>query len=148
MKGKAMFIGKLAEAVGVNVQTVRYYERLGLLSEPVRTESGYRIYGGNALKRLQFIKQAQALGFSLAEIEAVLELSHDGKRPCPSVRKLARAKLAEIDQKLKALLAYRQELAARVKRWDEVPDDLTDAGVCQLIELSKAEKKPLDSIFE
>ncbi len=66
MRGQTMFIGKLAEAIGVNVQTVRYYERLGLLSEPVRAESGYRIYGENALKRLRVIKQMQALGFSLA----------------------------------------------------------------------------------
>ncbi len=136
-----MFIGKLAEAVGVNVQTVRYYERLGLLPEPVRTESGYRVYGERALKRLRFIKQAQALGFSLTEIKTVLELSHESQRPCPSVRKLVREKLAEVDQQLKVLLAYRQGLAQRINRWDELPDDAFDAEVCQLIELSKAEKK-------
>ena len=56
-----MFIGKLAEAVGIKVQTIRYYEQLGLLPQPSRTRSGYRIYGEKALKRLQFIKQAQAL---------------------------------------------------------------------------------------
>src|SRR5947199_10849301 len=100
MKGKAIFIGKLAEAAGVNVQTVRYYEGLGLLPEPIRTASGYRTYGESALKRLRFIKQAQALGFSLEEIKAVLEISNEGKRPCSRVRKLAKAKLAEVDQKL------------------------------------------------
>ncbi len=78
----------------------------------------------------------------------MLELSHEGQRPCSSVRKLAREKLAEVDQKLKELLAYRQELAQRIKRWDGLPDDAFDAEVCQLIELSKAEKKPLDSISE
>lgn len=135
-----MFIGKLAQAVRVSVQTVRYYERMGLLTEPSRTNTGYRTYGENALRRLRFIKQAQALGFSLAEIKAVLELSQEGKRPCSSVRKLVKAKLTEVDQKLKELLAYRQELAERIKEWDEVPDDPFDAAVCQLIELSRTKK--------
>ena len=137
MKGRIMFIGRLAQAAGVNVQTVRYYEHLGLLLEPARTNSGYRIYGETALKRVQFIRQAKVLGFSLGEIKTFLDLSNEGRRPCSRVRKLAKAKLAEVDQKLKDLLAYRQELAERIKQWDEMPDDAFDAAVCQLIERSK-----------
>lgn len=79
-----MFIGKLAEAAGVNVQTVRYYERLGLLSELVRTESGYRIYGESALKRLRFIKQAQAFGFTLEQILELLPGSEAGQESKPT----------------------------------------------------------------
>ncbi len=135
-----MFIGKLAEAASVKVQTIRYYEQLGLLPEPVRTQSGYRLYSEAALKRLRFIKQAQALGFSLDEIKEILVISNEGKRPCVRVRKLAKSKLLEADQKLKEMLAYRQQLAERIKEWDEMPDDPFDAAVCQLIELTRAEK--------
>ncbi len=135
-----MFIGRLAQAADVNVQTVRYYERLGLLLEAARTKSGYRIYSKNALRRVQFIKQAKVLGFSLGEIKVFLDLSNEGKRPCSKVRNLAKAKLAEADQRLKELLAYRQELAERIKQWEDVPDGAFDAAVCQLIELSKAKK--------
>lgn len=140
MKGRIMFIGRLAQAADANVQAVRYYERLGLLLEPARTNSGYRIYSKNVLKRVQFIKQAKVLGFSLGEIKVFLDLSDEGKRPCSRVRNLAKAKLAEVDQKLKDLLAYRQELAGRLKQRDEMPDDASDAAVCQLIEFSKAKK--------
>ena len=135
-----MFIGKLADAAGVNVQTIRYYESFGLLPVPARTTSGFRVYGEPAVKRLLFIKQAQALGFSLDEIKEILALSKAGKRPCARVRNFAKAKLAEVDQRLKELLAYRQELAERIKLWDEIPDDPFDAAVCQLIELTRAEK--------
>ena len=135
-----MYIGKLAESAGVKVQTVRYYEQLGLLQKPTRTPTGYRMYGAPALKRLRFIKQAQALGFSLDEIKEILALSSEGKTPCARVRRLAKTKLTELDQRLAELLAYRQELASRIKQWDELPDDLLDAAVCHLIELSRAEK--------
>jgi DNA-binding transcriptional MerR regulator len=140
-----MYIGNLARAAGVNVQTVRYYERLGLLAEPGRSTSGYRVYGENALKHLRFIKRAQALGFSLDEIKSVMELSREGKRPCASVRRLAKAKLADVDRKLQQMLAYRRKLAALIKQWEDMPDETPDAAVCQLIELSKAEEL-LDSI--
>ncbi|MCI0488704.1 MAG: heavy metal-responsive transcriptional regulator [Blastocatellia bacterium] len=137
---RAMFIGKLAAAVGVKAQTVRYYERLGLLPEPMRNRSGYRLYGEGALKRMRFIKRAQTLGFSLNEIKSILELSRDGKRPCLSVREIAKAKLAEADRMLEDLLAYRQELAERIEQWEEIQDGQSDATVYQLIEMSKAAK--------
>ncbi len=135
-----MFIGKLAESIGVNVQTIRYYEQIGLLKKPARTATGYRMYGEPALKRLRFIKQAQALGFSLDEIKEILTISSEGKPPCARVRKLAKAKLSELDQRLSELLAYRQELASRINQWEQLPDAPFDAAVCHLIELSKAEK--------
>ncbi|ADE14790.1 Transcription regulator MerR DNA binding protein [Nitrosococcus halophilus Nc 4] len=137
-----MFIGKLAQLVEVNVQTIRYYERIGLLPPPTRTKNGYRVYNEKALNRLRFIKQAQALGFSLAEIKTILALSTTGQCPCPQVRQFAKAKLWEVDQKLKELFTYRQTLAGLIRHWDRTPDKASDEVVCTLIESSdeRAEK--------
>lgn len=74
-----MRIGELADTVGVNTKTVRYYESIGLMPEPDRTSSGYRDYGPDALERLQFIREAQASGLTLAEVQSILELEDAGR---------------------------------------------------------------------
>ena len=96
-------IGQLAKAVGVNVQTIRYYERRRLLSPTVRTPSGYRMYGDEAIQRLRFIKNAQALGFTLEEIAGLLNLRVDSAASCGDVQRRAQAKLARVEAKLKDL---------------------------------------------
>lgn len=95
-----MKIGELAQRAGVNIQTVRYYERRGLLPEPQRRPSGYREYGPDALDRLRFIKRAQELGFTLAEIGELLALRLDPTTPAAAVKARAEAKIADIDRKL------------------------------------------------
>jgi len=104
-------VSALADAAGVNLETVRYYERQGLLPKPPRTPAGYRSFNGEAVRRLQFIKQAQALGFSLREIRELLSLRVKPGAPCSEVRDRAQAKLADIDAKLKQLRAMRTALA-------------------------------------
>ena len=103
-------IGKLANAAQVNVQTVRYYERQGLLPEPTRRESGYRQYSQDDVKQLRFIKRAQELGFSLREIKELLALRVDSDTVCKDVWGRAAAKAQDIEQKIASLQEIKQAL--------------------------------------
>ena len=103
-------IGKLAREAGVHLETVRYYERRGLLPKPARTESGYRQYGDEDVQRLRFIKRAQALGFSLREIKELLVLRVSPKTSCADIKRRAEAKLADIDDKLQQLRQIKRAL--------------------------------------
>src|ERR1700704_3723092 len=96
-------IGKLAGRSGVSAQTIRYYERNGLLPEPKRSTSGYRIYSDDAALRLNFIKQAQLLGFSLSEIQELLSLRMQQGATCADVRQRAYQKVAAVDKKIEDL---------------------------------------------
>ena len=108
--GESYQIGELAARGGVTPDTLRYYERLGLLPEAPRTDGGFRLYSEAALDRLRFIKQAQALGFSLKEIRELLALRVDPRTSCADVRRRAEAKIADIDEKLRALRAMKKAL--------------------------------------
>lgn len=105
---RAMTIGRLAAAAGVNVETIRYYQRRGLLDEPHKPFRGFRHYPDATVKRLRFIKRAQALGFTLEEIASLLQL--DGAGCCADTRELAAQKVAVIEQKLLDLVAMRDAL--------------------------------------
>ena len=96
-------IGKLAGRGGVSVQTVRYYERSGLLPKPSRAASGYRLYAHEAVLRLTFIKQAQQLGFSLSEIQDLLSLRMQSGTTCADVRQRARKKIIGVSRKIEDL---------------------------------------------
>ncbi|MFB9905982.1 MerR family transcriptional regulator [Allokutzneria oryzae] len=101
--------GELAAAAGVNVQTLRYYERRGLLPRPRRSPGGYRDYDENAVALLRVIKSAQRLGFTLEEVAELLDAGRR-RHPTPDLRQRARAKLAEVDQRLRDLTRIRQGL--------------------------------------
>ncbi len=103
-------IGELAQQGQVNLQTIRYYEREGLLPKPPRLLSGYRVFTSDAVRRVRFIKRAQELGFSLKEIKELLSIRFDPKGDCSDVRKLAKAKVIDIDQKIRTLQAMRKVL--------------------------------------
>jgi MerR family copper efflux transcriptional regulator len=100
---KALTIGQLAQQAQVNIETVRYYERRGLLPRPPRRESGYRQYSAQDLACLQFIRRAKTLGFSLSEIADLLALRVDPIMSCHDVRERAARKLADVDAKIRAL---------------------------------------------
>jgi MerR family transcriptional regulator, copper efflux regulator len=102
--------GNLAKAAAVNVETLRYYERRGLLPEPPRKESGYRVYPQAAVERLRFIKGAQALGFTLEEIQDLLDLRVDEQATSADVRQQAHKKVQEIERKIAALQTMRTAL--------------------------------------
>lgn len=110
-----MRIGELAERTGVSVQTVRYYERRGLLPEPERTTSGYRTYDAGDLQRLQFILRAKTLGFTLSEIADLLELRVDPQSTANEVRLRAREKIADVDARLRDLRQIRRVLGRLVE---------------------------------
>jgi Hg(II)-responsive transcriptional regulator len=103
-------IGQVARRAGVGVETVRFYEREGLLEEPPRRASGYRQYSEEAVKRISFIKRAQALGFSLREITELLLLRVDAQTSCDEVKLRTEAKIAEVERKLVELQRMRQAL--------------------------------------
>ncbi len=103
-------IGDVAERGGVNLQTIRYYEREGLLSQPPRLPSGYRIFPESAVRRVRFIKRAQELGFSLAEIRDLLSLRDDAGAGAQDMRDRAKSKVADIEEKIHALQAMKDAL--------------------------------------
>lgn len=107
-----MRIGELARQAGVDVQTVRYYEREGLLEAPSRTPSGYRAYGPPHLERLNFIRHCRSLDMPLAEIRRLLDLSSDRGVSCDQVNELVRAHLGRVQAKRKALEGLEKQLAA------------------------------------
>lgn len=109
---KGFTIGRIAAAAGVGVETVRFYEREGLLVKPERSNGGYRQYRADDVRRIQFIQRAKDLGFSLKEIGELLELRLDPGTSCADVKSKAEAKLASIDEKLKALQRMRRTLTA------------------------------------
>ena len=105
-----LLIGQVARRAGVGVETVRFYERQGLLEEPQRRASGYRQYPEQVVTRIRFIKRAQQLGFSLKEITELLLLRVDGQTSCDEVRQHTEAKIAEVERKLGELQRMRQAL--------------------------------------
>lgn len=106
----SLTIGQIAAAASVNIQTVRYYERRGLLSAPRRSPSGYRQYDNEAVKRLRFIKQAQLLGFSLQEIKELLALRVRHGAACETIERKTRDKIALTDGKLRELQRLKNTL--------------------------------------
>lgn len=108
-------VGEVARQAGVNLQTIRYYERRGLLPSPPRTASNYRAYPRDTVRRVRFIKRAKALGFTLKEIDELLSLQVDPQTSCVSVRDAAKAKVEDIDDKLRNLRAMRKALTGLIE---------------------------------
>lgn len=104
--------GEVALKSGVNVQTLRYYERRGLIEEPERRASGYREYSPDAVQLIRFIKRAQKLGFTLAEVEDLLRLRNDQQAACSKVRTAAEAKIEDIERKIRHLRAMKRALSS------------------------------------
>ena len=137
-EGRGMLkIGEVSKRSGVGVEALRFYEKSGLLDSPARTYAGYRVYGEDVLERLAFIKQAQALGFSLDEIRRIIDDARKGESPCDEVREIVRLRMAELDERLRELQRYRKELKATLEEWDEV--GRAPGQICGLIEGSHVE---------
>ncbi len=107
---ETLTIGQVAKQAGVNVETVRYYERQGLIPEPPRRASGYRQYSTDFVKRIRFIKRAQTLGFSLKEITELLDFRIEHDTACDEVRIRAEQKVASIDEKIRTLERMKEVL--------------------------------------
>jgi DNA-binding transcriptional MerR regulator len=104
-------IGALSRESGVHLETIRYYEWIGLLPEPPRSASGYRYYDDTAAQRLRFIRRGRELGFGIEEIKALLQLADHRDQPCREADRLARAHLVEVEAKIADLMAMRDVLA-------------------------------------
>lgn len=111
-------IGKLANATGINIETIRYYERAGLIEPPARTEGNYRAYGEADVTRLRFVKRTRDLGFTLQQVRALLSISGQRDRDCGTVDAIAIEHLTEVDRKIADLMALRRELADAVASCD------------------------------
>jgi DNA-binding transcriptional MerR regulator len=129
---KMLKIGEVSRRSGIGVEALRFYERSGLLGRPGRTTSGYRMYDPEVLERLDFIKRAQVLGFSLDEIKQVIAEKRAGQSPCAEVREIVRQRLRELDERMLEMRRYRKELAAALAEWDESGD--VEGHICGLIE--------------
>ena len=114
--GTSMKIGEVAERGGVHLQTIRYYEREGLLPAPPRLASGYRLFTEDTVRRVRFIKRAQELGFTLSEIKELLTLRVNESRSSGEVRCIAEAKIADVDDKIRSLLGIKQALTHLTER--------------------------------
>lgn len=125
-------IGEVAKLSGVRIEALRFYERSGLLGRPARTSSGYRLYDAEVLDRLEFIKRAQVLGFSLDEIKQIIAEKQAGQSPCAEVREVVRTRLQELDQRIREMRSYRKELATTLEEWDKSGD--VEGHICGLIE--------------
>ena len=137
-----LLIGDVAERTGLTAPTIRYYESIGLLTRPARSATGYRRYSESTVEELRFIRKAQALGFSLDEIGEIFKLSRAGRTPCAHVLDLAKRHLKAVDERLRQLARFRDQLAAEIGKWDGVKEPTCD-GLCQIID-SAGDVVPLE----
>lgn len=132
-----MRIGELADEAGLTAKTIRYYESIGLMSEPHRHANGYRDYDEDAVRQLRFIRDSQAAGLTLAEVGEIVTMKAAGESTCGHTRSLLARHVAEVDAQIERLLATRAELMAMAERADALdPASCTDPARCQVIEAS------------
>ena len=126
-------IGSVAKESGVPIKTIRYYEELGLLKTSGRTEGGFRIFSSDVLARLNFIKRAQRLGLSLAEIKDFLDIHDRGELPCEHVQIKLSDKISEIEQQIQQLQILKLELKGLLSGWETIPEN-PEETICPIIE--------------
>ena len=133
LRADGVAIGELSRLTGVNIETIRYYEKIKMLPAPLRTEGGHRVYGARETRLLVFIRRGRELGFTLDEIRALLDLGEPGKASCGEVREIARHHLTHIRSKIDDLAKLEKLLAKTIARCSggKVPDcpvlDILDA---------------------
>ncbi len=130
MKPDSLTIGHLAKQAGVNLETVRYYERRGLLAKPPRSASGYRLFPKDSARRLRFIRRAQELGFSLKEIRELLSLRVSRTTTSRDIRAPAEAKIADIDAKIRSL----ESMKGTLRKLTTVCDGCAPLADCPILE--------------
>lgn len=129
-----MKIGELANACDVPTQTIRFYEKRGLLPEPTRLANGYRSYDDTTVERITFIRRSQTAGLTLAEIGGVLNVRAEGKAPCSHVSVLLTTKLSAVEDRITELTALSVELTALIERSKQLdPTDCTAGQICHIL---------------
>src|SRR5258708_3243253 len=136
----ALTIGKLAARSCVNLETIRYYERIGLMPEPNRTEGGHRLYEEAHQQRLSFIRRGRELGFGIDDIRTLLDLAEPGHRSCADVQPIAAAHLTSVRTKIADLARLAGILADTVSRWEGEA-----APSCAVLEMLEAAARPKEN---
>lgn len=134
--------GELARAAGVSTDTLRHYEREGVLARPRRSANGYREYPPEALARVLLVRRALGVGFTLAELARIFRVRDKGGAPCREVRELAAAKLAEVEEQLRSLAGLRDELRETLTSWDARLAETGDGGRAGLLDALAASDAP------
>jgi len=132
-------IGKLAELADVSANAVRFYEREGLMKVPTKTDSGYRVYGDEAVDRLRFIKRAQHCGFTLSETQALLQLRDEASSCCNDVRSKVIEKKLELEARIKAMKAMSKSLDQLIA---DCSNDTRPADDCSILAALSGTKEP------
>ncbi|MFQ5803965.1 MAG: heavy metal-responsive transcriptional regulator [Candidatus Methylomirabilales bacterium] len=138
----ALRIGVLAREAGMNPKTIRYYEEIGLLPKPSRTEAGYRLYGRETVDLLRFIRKAQELGLSLSEIKELAEIRAAGNLPCTHLRSLLEAKVAELGERIRQMKDLRNEMRQTLTDWGDQVEGGRVSVVCPHIEARDIGRAP------
>jgi DNA-binding transcriptional MerR regulator len=126
-------IGDLAKQTDVSVGSLRYYETLGLITPTQRGDNGYRYYTNAAVSQVQFIKKAQALGFSLDEIRQILAVRHGGQPPCALVQELLHQKIIHLQAQIEKMSLFKTELETYRQEWSVMPPTEKSGEICPLI---------------
>jgi DNA-binding transcriptional MerR regulator len=129
-----MRIGEAAARTGVNADTLRYYEREGILPQPPRTERGYRVYTDSMLNRIAFVRRARLFGFSIKQLAAFLRARDAGRPPCRDVRTAAERLLADVDRRIDELTAARRAMQETLAEWDRRLAATPDGMPARLLE--------------
>ncbi|BAZ19155.1 transcriptional regulator (plasmid) [Kalymmatonema gypsitolerans NIES-4073] len=129
---KSKQIGVVAKESGVPIKTIRYYEELGLLKSSGRTEGGFRLFNTDVLARLHFIKRAQSLGLTLAEIKEFLNVHDEGELPCGHIKTKLEDKVQAIDDQIQQLLVLKQDLSGMLSGW-EIQSETYHSTICPII---------------
>ena len=133
---KNITVGKLAKYTGINLETVRYYEKIGLLPVPQRTESGYRVYDDNDVKRILFINRAKELGFTLKEIKELLNLKIESGKKCGDVKNIAVRKIKNVEKKIEDLIRIKSVLEKLVAQCNNESITTNECPILEAIELN------------
>ncbi len=132
MADKTLKIGELAGRAGLGAKAIRFYETVGVLPPPARGANGYRLYPADAVDMVRFVKQAQGLGLTLAEVKEIVTIRQGGRPPCGHVYRLLEEKARELDQKLRDLVLLRRRIRQSLAAWGRRP--ARRAAVCPHIE--------------
>ena len=133
----ALTIGKLADLTGTTTDTLRYYEKMGLIKPDDRSQAGYRLYATDTVKVIQFIRGAKALNFTLAEIQKLLTMNTSDQASCAEVLKVTEGKIIEAEQKIRELEEIKKVLSKLVR---DCPGDGTSAHACPILDHIQSER--------
>jgi MerR family Zn(II)-responsive transcriptional regulator of zntA len=129
-----LLIHELSEKLDMTAKAIRYYEQAGIIPPPTRNKSNYRVYSEKDLKRLDFIKKARSVNFSLEDIKAIIGIKEEGKLPCNKVVGLLEEKITELDKQIEEMIKFRKQLAGTLDNFQKNFDQGKKGDICGFIE--------------